>query len=111
MATDEEYMNFLERANEDPMKGYAKTENKTENKTGGKFKTADEGEEVPTVIRKAIENKFFVSDADEPFVPVVLNWDECGKALPDEGTFYSFLGRLVLGPRQVLLLTRLWACF
>jgi hypothetical protein len=105
MATDDEYMNFLEKANEDPMKGHAKTESKPGRKG---FKTLDEGEEVPAAIQGAIQDKFFVSEADEPFGAVVLRWDEAGKELPDEGMrlLFSFssvrmIPRLTLEPGAV----------
>ncbi|KAI0137239.1 hypothetical protein BJ170DRAFT_678090 [Xylariales sp. AK1849] len=86
MASDEDYMAFLDKANEDPSEGYAKP-------AGGKqeFKATDAGVQVPAVLKDVVKNAFYVSDADEPFVPVCLKWDEGGKGLPDEEEFASLI--------------------
>ena len=85
MASDEDYMAFLDKANQDPMEGYAKT---SAAKKG--FKTVDDGEKVPKALVDVTKGKFYISDADEPFVPVCLRWDEGGKGLPDEGMSSRF---------------------
>jgi hypothetical protein len=85
MASDEDYMAFLEKANKDPSEGYAKPA--SSNKQGA-FKTTDVGAQVPAVLRNVAKDSFYVSEADEPFVPVCLAWDESGKGLPDEGLFF-----------------------
>ncbi|PMD45172.1 hypothetical protein L207DRAFT_481369 [Hyaloscypha variabilis F] len=81
MASDEDYMAFLNKANKDPSEGTAKTQGK------GKIelKAVDQGVKVPAALKKATSDAFYVSDADEPFVPVYLKYD--GKKLPDEATF------------------------
>lgn len=81
MASDEDYEAFLDRANKDPNEGQAKTQ------SSGKveLKAVDHGAPVPAVLKKATNDAFYVSDADEPFVPVCLKFD--GKRLPDEATF------------------------
>ena len=78
MASDAEYTDFLERANRDPGEGVVKSEGKPEG-----FKTMDSGVVVPTVLKKAVVDAFYTSDADEPFEVVGLRFEE-GK-LPDEG--------------------------
>jgi hypothetical protein len=82
MASDEDYMAFLNKANKDPSEGTAKTQGK------GKIelKAVDQGVKVPAALKKATSDAFYVSDADEPFVPVCLKYD--GKKLPDEGQFF-----------------------
>jgi len=80
MASDEDYMAFLNKANQDPNEGYAEPQS-----SGQEFKTTDDGANIPAVIQEATKDAFYVSDADEPFVPVCLAWDEAGKGLPDEG--------------------------
>ncbi|KAI1769671.1 hypothetical protein GGR53DRAFT_473520 [Hypoxylon sp. FL1150] len=87
MASDEDYMAFLDKANKDPSEGYAKPQ------SSGKqdFKTTDSGAQIPASIQEAIKNSFYVSDADEPFVPVYLAWDESGKGLPDEEEFATLI--------------------
>lgn len=81
MASDEDYASFLDRANEDPNKGVAKTQ------SSGKIqlKAVDHGVKVPAGLKDATKDAFYVSDADEPFEPVVLK--HSGKSLPDEGSF------------------------
>ncbi|KAH8677323.1 hypothetical protein BX600DRAFT_506376 [Xylariales sp. PMI_506] len=88
MASDEDYMAFLDKANRDPSEGYAKPASST-----GKheFKTSDAGAKIPAVLTAAIKDSFYVSDADEPFVPVYLSWDEGGKGLPDEEEFAALI--------------------
>ncbi|KAI1747852.1 hypothetical protein F4782DRAFT_519571 [Xylaria castorea] len=87
MASDEDYMAFLDKANQDPNEGQAKPQSKS--KEG--FKATDDGAQVPAAIQKATKDAFYVSDADEPFVPVCLAWDEGGKGLPDEEEFATLI--------------------
>ena len=79
MASDEDYSAFLDKANEDPSKGVAKTQG------SGKIqlKAVDSGVEVPAALKKATKDAIYVSDADEPFEPVCLK--HSGKTLPSEG--------------------------
>ncbi|KAI1110037.1 hypothetical protein F5Y14DRAFT_466157 [Nemania sp. NC0429] len=87
MASDEDYMAFLEKANRDPNEGYAKPQS-----SGGEpFKATDDGAQIPAAIQEATRDAFYVSDADEPFVPVCLAWDETGKGLPDEEEFATLI--------------------
>ncbi|KAI1506473.1 hypothetical protein F5X99DRAFT_3932 [Biscogniauxia marginata] len=86
MASDEDYMAFLDKANKDPSEGYTKTQDKQQ-----EFKATDEGAVIPAAIQEATKDSFYVSDADEPFVPVSLAWDEGGKGLPDEEEFASLI--------------------
>ncbi|KAI0425708.1 hypothetical protein F5Y09DRAFT_321080 [Xylaria sp. FL1042] len=80
MASDEDYMAFLDKANRDPNEGYAKPQSNSK----GEFKATDDDAKIPPAIQQATKDAFYVSDADEPFVPVCLAWDEGGKGLPDE---------------------------
>lgn len=79
MASDEDYASFLDKANEDPNKGVAKTQG------SGKIqlKAVDQGAKVPAGLKNATKDAFYTSDADEPFEPVVLK--HSGKSLPNEG--------------------------
>jgi hypothetical protein len=79
MASDEDYMAFLDKANKDPNEGAAKTQGRKKME----LKSVDEGVKIPAALKKATTDAFYVSDADEPFVPVCLEFD--GKKLPDEG--------------------------
>lgn len=82
MASDDDYMNFLNKANEDPSAGSAQSTSKD---TGKKeLKAADKGAEIPQPLVAATKEAFYVSDADEPFVPVSLAWKK-GSGLPNEG--------------------------
>lgn len=85
MSSDGAYAAFLEKANEDPSSGRAQA---TSGGSGAKkLKTADKGAEVPAAIKKVTKDRFYVSDADEPFEAVALKWDEGGNGLPDEEEF------------------------
>ncbi|KAI0013206.1 hypothetical protein F4779DRAFT_613735 [Xylariaceae sp. FL0662B] len=87
MASDEDYMAFLDKANRDPSEGYAKPQSAGQQE----FKAADEGAQIPAAIQEATKDAFYISDADEPFVPVYLAWDENGRGLPDEEAFASLI--------------------
>ncbi|KAJ9141915.1 hypothetical protein NKR23_g7637 [Pleurostoma richardsiae] len=87
MATDDDYMAFLDKANKDPSEGHAKAQG---GGSGG-FKAADEGAPVPQALAAAARGKFYTSDADEPFVPVSLAW-EGGEELPDEEELARLIG-------------------
>ncbi|KAI0913571.1 hypothetical protein F4823DRAFT_576852 [Ustulina deusta] len=80
MASDDDYMAFLNKANRDPSEGYAKPQSYSKDE----FKATDDGAKIPAVIQEATKYAFYVSDADEPFMPVCLAWDEGGRGLPDE---------------------------
>ena len=91
MASDEDYAAFLDKANEDPSKGVVSTQ------SSGKIqlKAVDHGVRVPAALKAATSDAFYVSDADEPFEPVVLKG--AGKSLPDEGMLLSSFLRVVFG--------------
>jgi len=91
MASDEDYMSFLDKANRDPSEGYASTKSEGGHKP---FKTTDNGVEVPKALLKVTKDKeaFYTSDADEPFEAVALGWNESGRGLPDEEEFAQLIG-------------------
>jgi hypothetical protein len=76
MSNDDDYMAFLNKANQDTGAG-ASTQKKTT------FKAKDQGAEVPKAIIDVCKNAVYTSDADEPFEEVSLKWQ--GKnGLPTE---------------------------
>lgn len=79
MASDEDYMSFLNKANQDS----SGSGNQATTQSKSQFKTTDSGSQPPAEIKSACKDAFYVSDADEPFEPVSLNYD--GSDLPDEG--------------------------
>ncbi|KAK3392647.1 hypothetical protein B0T20DRAFT_421794 [Sordaria brevicollis] len=93
MASDDAYLSFLNKANEDPSVGYPRDrpDPATQKVGGNGFKTRDEGVELPGPIAKALDkgDKFYVSDADEPFEGVALRYGKGG--LPDEETFATLI--------------------
>lgn len=97
MASDGDYMSFLDKANQDVSGGSASTAQK-----GGsfQFKATDTEVEVPKEIKEVTQDAFFVSEADEPFVAVALKYD--GSSLPDEGASGSTL-ILFLEPFDLLM--------
>ncbi|KAM3079356.1 hypothetical protein ACMFMG_005790 [Clarireedia jacksonii] len=86
MATDEDYMAFLNKANEDPSAGTSKASAKSKKH---EFKTTDDDVDVPSILVKATKDAWYVSDADEPFVVVVLKLGEGG--MPNEDTFAELI--------------------
>lgn len=87
MAADDDYMAFLNKANEDPSAGSGSTAAQSSQRHKGKkgLKAADQDAEIPQPLVAATKEAFYVSDADEPFVPVSLAWVK-GEGLPNEGT-------------------------
>lgn len=90
MASDEDFMSFLNKANEDPSAGAAETQNKSD-PSKKEFRATEAGVEVPKPLVAAIKDAWYVSDADEPFRAVALGWDEGGKGLPDEEEFAQLI--------------------
>jgi len=86
MATDEDYMAFLDKANEDPSAGTSKASAKSKKH---EFKTTDDDVDVPSVLVKATKDAWYVSDADEPFVVVALKLGKGG--MPNEDTFAKLI--------------------
>jgi hypothetical protein len=87
MASDEAYMDFLNKANEDVSGGGAQS---AQQSGSSKFKAVDTGAEVPSAIQRAVKDAFYVSDADEPFEGVSLKWNGEG-GLPDEDQFAKLI--------------------
>lgn len=84
MANDEDYMSFLDKANQDLDDGQAlAAKQKAQDKAA--FKTMDNGSQVPKAIKDACKDAVYVTDADEPFEEVSLKWS--GDGLPDESAF------------------------
>ncbi|KAL6801818.1 hypothetical protein J3E68DRAFT_394457 [Trichoderma sp. SZMC 28012] len=91
MASDEDYMAFLNKANQDADEGRAAAQSSR----GGAgqqraFKTTDEGSELPKSIAEVCRDAFYVSEADEPFKGVSLKWKGEG-GLPDEVEFAKLI--------------------
>lgn len=84
MASDDDYMNFLNKANEDPTAGSGAAQTTSEDAGKKALKATDSGAEIPQPLVTATKDAFYVSDADEPFVPVSLAWGK-GEGLPNEG--------------------------
>ncbi|RKF83764.1 hypothetical protein GcM1_154003 [Golovinomyces cichoracearum] len=74
--SDESYMKFLEDAN--------KVHICDETTRKPKLKNLDHDADVPEVLREAINDAYYVSEADEPFLPVALRVEN---GLPDAETF------------------------
>lgn len=82
MASDSDYMDFLNKANEDPNQGSVSAQAQ-QGKGKKELKAADHGAEIPQPLVAATQDAFYMSDADEPFVPVSLAWEK-GDGLPNE---------------------------
>jgi hypothetical protein len=103
--SDQDYMAFLNKANEDPAAGVASGNSAPQKHPA--FRATEDGVEVPEAIKKLVgrhggDGVCYTSDADEPFEAVALAWDEAGRGLPDEGRLsicFSFSDSCVLGLR------------
>ena len=73
MASDEGYSNFLEQANQDT--GTSKATSKPSSVSTKSIDT-----EVPASLQRV--ERYYTSDADEPFEPVSLKWS--GRNMPSE---------------------------
>lgn len=80
MASDEDYMAFLNKANRDVSGGG----DGPSTSASKEFKAMEAGDQAPQVIRDATKDAFYTSDADEPFKEVSLKYE--GDSLPDEGS-------------------------
>ncbi|KAF5622573.1 hypothetical protein F52700_10546 [Fusarium sp. NRRL 52700] len=83
MSNDDDYMAFLNKANQDTGAGAATQEKTT-------FKTKDQGAQVPKPISDVCKNAIYTSDADEPFQEVSLQW-EGENGLPSESEFAKLI--------------------
>ncbi|CAK7199001.1 hypothetical protein SEUCBS139899_001669 [Sporothrix eucalyptigena] len=89
MSSDDAYAAFLEKANEDPNAGRpAKNSSNGKNGTNGKASTREK--QVPERLVTAAKDRFYVSDADEPWVPVCFDLGD-KTSLPDEDKFLSIV--------------------
>lgn len=90
MASDDAYLAFLNKANQDSSEGRAATAS-TSTDSNSPFTTTSAGVTVPRVLQQVTQRDdlVYVSDADEPFYPVALKFSGEGKGggLPDEGLY------------------------
>ena len=87
MASDEDYMAFLDKANRDADEGKALAQQQQQQGAGPGvrgFKALDsDAGEVPKAIREVCASEVYESEADEPFEEVALRYG--GGELPSEG--------------------------
>lgn len=67
--SDSNYLSFLEKANADLNAEQPHTESQSQSQT----KTLDADAQIPASLTSV--DAYYISDADEPFEPVVLRWD------------------------------------
>lgn len=87
MSSDDAYAAFLDKANEDPNAGRAKAADAAPSKRGDSHGATLNGvnsKEVPQRLITAAKDQFYVSDSDEPWVPVNFNLGQ-KDSLPTEG--------------------------
>ncbi len=89
MASDQDYMAFLDKANNDADEAHANAA-KTQSGARAQLKALDAGQTAPKSIVDVCKEAVYTSDADEPFEQVSLKYTGAN-GLPDEGTFYSRL--------------------
>lgn len=81
MASDEDYNNFLEKANEDTGIGKSSGMDARSKKVNTKAVNTD----IPANLQNI--EQYYTSDADEPFEPVSLSWQ--GSTMPSESMHLS----------------------
>ncbi|CCU77213.1 unnamed protein product [Blumeria hordei] len=82
MTNDEDYMSFLNKVNdESPVV--------LEGSRVAELKSQDENLHIPSHLRQAAQDKYYVSEVDGPFEPVAL---KITGVLPDGTTFASLVG-------------------
>ncbi|GAM84406.1 hypothetical protein ANO11243_024010 [Dothideomycetidae sp. 11243] len=69
MSTDDDYSNFLDKANQDTGASKSKNDSNKDNKFAS-TKAVDSDTEVPSHLKKL--DAYYTSDTDEPFEPVSL---------------------------------------
>jgi hypothetical protein len=85
MASDEDYMSFLNKANAEPSAGVSQSATTSGHKKI-QLKAVDEHAQIPQELAAPTQNEewIYVSDADEPFVPVSLKLPHgASSGLPD----------------------------
>ncbi|CAK7272049.1 hypothetical protein SEPCBS119000_004918 [Sporothrix epigloea] len=90
MASDDTYAAFLDKANEDPNAGHSAPLHK-DSKATTQTTSSIHAKQVPQRLVAAAQDQFYVSDADEPFVPVCFGLGEVQR-LPDEDEFIRITG-------------------
>lgn len=81
MSSDDAYMSFLDKANEDVSRGAPQQGAGT-----AKTFTVHSSLSVPKPLQSV--DAYYVSDTDEPFEPVALKWDGAAKgSWPSAGMF------------------------
>ena len=89
MSSDEAYASFLDKANEDPSSNTKTASSSSAPKSGGSgsgggsLSTKAVDTDVPKGLQDVAGQEFYVSDSDEPWEAVSLNWE--GKGDLDEG--------------------------
>jgi len=100
MASDEDYLAFLNKANE-PLA--AKPPQKTDATREEVFHATQEGVEVPECLVSACQQAeekglCYVSETDEPFELVGLALEGEEEVLPDEGKFFTLFSLFFCSP-------------
>lgn len=82
MASDADYMAFLDKANRQREAGSNITETSAAQRVH--TETVQAGVEVPPVLGRV--NAYYTSETDEPFEPVALRWGDAKRGIwPDKG--------------------------
>ncbi|KAL1891243.1 hypothetical protein Cpir12675_005033 [Ceratocystis pirilliformis] len=103
MSSDQSYLDFLNKANA-PMDSASAGSQPQQASAGynSGLLLVTPGEDIPPALAR-VGDLVYTSDADEPFVPVVLKWDETGnKGLPDEDEFIALVHAPPASPVSIL---------
>jgi hypothetical protein len=87
MASDSDYMAFLDKANQQRDAGSSQVEANSVSQQV-RTDTVETGVTVPQVLKTV--NAFYVSETDEPFEPVALSWAGASKGKWPANGMFSF---------------------
>ncbi|CAK7564121.1 MAG: hypothetical protein SEPTF4163_002005 [Sporothrix epigloea] len=100
MASDDAYAAFLDKANEDPNAGRSAPSHQ-DSKAALNTSSAH-AKQVPKRLVAAAKDQFYVSDADEPFLPVCFDLGKVQR-LPNEDDFISITDSEYLAENVTIL--------
>ncbi|KAJ4153127.1 hypothetical protein LMH87_009631 [Akanthomyces muscarius] len=102
MASDQDYMAFLDKANNDADEAHANAA-KTQSGARAQLKALDAGQTAPKSIVDVCKEAVYTSDADEPFEQVSLKY-KGANGLPDEEEFAKLINHWDVAKAEISIM-------
>lgn len=98
MASDSDYMDFLNKANAQRDAGSGQQANTESSAPSQKAitKTVEQGTTVPSALKEV--DAYYISETDEPFEPVVLKWEGASQGKWPSSGIASFFSSFCFTP-------------